>query len=325
MKSNVRQALLDAFRNANDEYISGEKLAQQLGCSRTAIWKHIEELKKDGFQVEAVRKKGYLLKEPSHKLSADEIYLGLQTKKIGRTIHFHETVSSTQQIAKELALNGAEHGTIVVCDEQKEGRGRMVRKWHSPKGTGIWISIIIRPEIPLQKTPQLTLLTAVAVLQSIREETNLDVKIKWPNDLLVNGRKVCGILTELQAEENRVESVIIGIGINVNQNEDDFPSELQNKATSLKIEKNQKVNRASLIQKLLLQMELLLNRYLEEGFEPIKKMWETNAVSIGKSITARTLQGNYTGLALGINDEGVLLLQKSDGEIIEIYSADIEL
>lgn len=325
MKSNVRKDILNAFRNAKGEYISGEKLAKEIGCSRTAVWKHIEELKKEGFQVKAVRKKGYLLVEHSNKLSANEIYLGLETEEIGRTVHFYESVSSTQKLAKEFALNGAKHGTLVVSDEQTEGRGRLVRQWYSPKGTGLWMSIIVRPEIPIQKTPQLTLLMAVAVIQAIEATTGLHPTIKWPNDILINGRKVCGILTEMQAEENRVQSVIIGIGVNVNQNKADFPEELQTIATSLKIEADKTVSRTKLLQNICYQLEQLLNEYLHTGFKPIKQLWESYANSIGKQITARTAKGSYTGFAIGINDEGVLLLKQASGEVMEIYSADIDL
>lgn len=324
MKSNVRQALLDAFKNANGKFISGEKLAQNIGCSRTAIWKHIEDLKKDGFHVEAVRKKGYRLLEQSNKLSENEIYLGLETEEIGRSVYFFESVTSTQKVAKEYAMNGAKHGTLIVADEQTEGRGRMVRKWYSPKGTGIWASFILRPDIQIQHAPQLTLLSAVAVVQAIKKVTHITPEIKWPNDILISGRKVCGILTELQAEEDRIQSVILGIGINVNQDENDFSAEIIKKATSLKIELGKTVNRSSLIQSLCYYIEQLLHLYISEGFTPIKSLWETYAVSIGKRISARTVKGTFDGVALGINNEGVLLLKQDNGDIVEIISADID-
>ncbi len=324
MKSNVRQALLDAFKNANGKFISGEKLAQNIGCSRTAIWKHIEDLKKDGFHVEAVRKKGYRLLEQSNKLSENEIYLGLETEEIGRSVYFFESVTSTQKVAKEYAMNGAKHGTLIVADEQTEGRGRMVRKWYSPKGTGIWASFILRPDIQIQHAPQLTLLSAVAVVQAIKKVTHITPEIKWPNDILISGRKVCGILTELQAEEDRIQSVILGIGINVNQDKNDFSAEIIKKATSLKIQLGKTVNRSSLIQSLCYYIEQLLHLYISEGFTPIKSLWETYAVSIGKRISARTVKGTFDGVALGINNEGVLLLKQDNGEIVEIISADID-
>lgn len=324
MKSNVRQALLDAFKNANGKFISGEKLAQNIGCSRTAIWKHIEDLKKDGFHVEAVRKKGYRLLEQSNKLSENEIYLGLETEEIGRSVYFFESVTSTQKVAKEYAMNGAKHGTLIVADEQTEGRGRMVRKWYSPKGTGIWASFILRPDIQIQHAPQLTLLSAVAVVQAIKKVTHITPEIKWPNDILISGRKVCGILTELQAEEDRIQSVILGIGINVNQDKNDFSAEIIKKATSLKIQLGKTVNRSSLIQSLCYYIEQLLHLYISEGFTPIKSLWETYAVSIGKRISARTVKGTFDGVALGINNEGVLLLKQDNGDIVEIISADID-
>lgn len=325
VKSNVRKVILNAFREANGEYISGEKLANKIGCSRTAVWKHIEELKKEGFQVEAVRKKGYLLIDHSKKLSADEIYLGLHTEEIGRSVYFYETVPSTQKLAKELALNGANHGTLIVADEQTEGRGRLVRNWYSPKGTGLWMSLIIRPEIAIQQAPQLTLLTAVAVVEAIKDVAGIQPEIKWPNDILISGKKVCGILTELQAEESHIQSLIIGIGINVNQKQEDFPSELQTIATSLKIEADKLIDRTKLLQCFCYRFEKLLNTYIDNGFLPIKQLWEGYSCSIGREITARTLNGNYHGLALGINEDGVLLLKQQSGEIREIYSADIEI
>jgi BirA family transcriptional regulator, biotin operon repressor / biotin---[acetyl-CoA-carboxylase] ligase len=324
VKSNVRQALLDAFKNANGKFISGEKLAQNIGCSRTAIWKHIEDLKKDGYHVEAVRKKGYRLLEQSNKLSENEIYLGLETEEIGRSVYFFESVTSTQKVAKEYAMNGAKHGTLIVADEQTEGRGRMVRKWYSPKGTGIWASFILRPDIQIQHAPQLTLLSAVAVVQAIKKVTHITPEIKWPNDILISGRKVCGILTELQAEEDRIQSVILGIGINVNQDKNDFSAEIIKKATSLKIQLGKTVNRSSLIQSLCYYIEQLLHLYISEGFTPIKSLWETYAVSIGKRISARTVKGTFDGVALGINNEGVLLLKQDNGDIVEIISADID-
>ncbi len=324
MKSNVRKDILNAFREAKGEYVSGEKLAREIGCSRTAIWKHIEELKKEGFQIESVRKKGYLLVEAPDKLSENEIFLGLETKEIGRFLKFYETVTSTQTIAKEMAVKGAEHGTLIVADEQTKGRGRLVREWYSPKGTGLWYSIIIRPEIPLQNAGQLTLLTAVAIVKAIEQTAGLKPQIKWPNDILINGRKVCGILTELQAEENRVQSVIIGIGMNVNQDPGDFPETLQNIATSLKIEADKQISRVKLLQNFCYQFEQLLNLYTAEGFSPVKTLWETYTMSIDRQITARTLKGNYTGYAMGIDDSGALLLRRDDGEIMHIYSADID-
>lgn len=325
MQSALRKKLLDAFTEHSDEYLSGQYLAYLIGCSRTAIWKHIEDLRREGFELEAIRRKGYrIIKAPDH-VTANEIRLGLKTTILGQQIHYKETVDSTQKIAHRLGLENVPEGTVVIADEQVGGRGRLDRVWHSPKNTGVWMSIILRPNIPVPKTPQLTLLTAVAVVQAIEDCTGLEAHIKWPNDILLNGKKVTGILTELQAEADRVHSVIIGIGMNVNQTKMDFPEELQSIATSLSIEKEEFLNRAEVIRAVFNRLENLYKLYLEKGFQPIKLLWESYAVSIGKIVTARTFSGSVTGRALGITDDGVLNIEDMNGVIHPIYSADIEI
>jgi BirA family transcriptional regulator, biotin operon repressor / biotin---[acetyl-CoA-carboxylase] ligase len=325
VQSEIRKELLDAFTTAGDAFLSGQHLAELIGCSRTAVWKHIEELRKEGFELEAVRNKGYRILGTPEKVTADEVRLGLTTNFIGRNIHYVESVESTQKIAHRLASEDAPEGTVILAEEQLSGRGRMARKWHSPKYTGIWMSMIIRPNIPLSNAPQLTLLSAVAIVQAIEEMTDLIPEIKWPNDILINGKKVTGILTELQAEADRIHSIIIGIGINVNQKKEDFPLELQEIATSLFIENRETVSRAELIRSIFKHFERLYTLYLEQGFLPIKLLWEGYASSIGKYIKARTVKNTIEGKALGITNDGVLQLEDMSGTIHHIYSADIEL
>lgn len=325
VQSEVRKKLLDAFTNANEDYVSGQYLADIIGCSRTAVWKHIEEMRKQGFQLEAVKRKGYRIINIPDNVSPDEITLGLKTKFLGQVIHYKESVDSTQKIAHRLAYEDVPEGVVIIAEEQVLGRGRMERKWHSPKHTGIWMSMILRPKIPLAKAPQLTLITAVAVVQAIEENTGLSPHIKWPNDILINGKKVTGILTEMQAEADRIFSIIIGIGMNVNQEKEDFPEEIQEIATSLSIEKGEKISRATLIRSVLSNVERLYLLYLEKGFSPIKLLWESYAISIGKNIVARTITGSIQGLALGITDDGVLMVEDTLGKTHYIYSADIEL
>lgn len=325
VQSEIRKELLDAFTSAGDSYLSGQHIAELIGCSRTAVWKHIEELRKDGFELEAIRRKGYRILKTPEKITADEIRLGLKTKFIGKNIHYEESVDSTQKIAHRFAYEDVPEGTAIIAEEQLSGRGRMDRKWHSPKFTGIWMSLILRPNIPLTKAPQLTLLTAVSVVHAIEEMTDLTPEIKWPNDILINGKKVTGILTELQAEADRIHSIIVGIGMNVNQKLDDFPVELQETASSLLIENGKPVPRAELIRCIFMHFEKLYLLYLEQGFFPIKLLWESYAVSIGKHLKARTITNTIEGKALGITDEGVLKLEDQDGIIHLVYSADIEL
>ncbi len=323
-QSDTRKKLLELFAEANGEFLSGQKISEQLGCSRAAVWKHIEELRKEGFELEAVRRLGYRIISTPDKVTANEIQLGLKTEKLGHTIHFFDEVDSTQRIAARLAYEGAPEGTLVVAEEQKAGRGRLDRKWFSPKGTGIWMSLILRPAIPPQRAPQLTLLAAVAVSQAIQEVTGLVPDIKWPNDILLDGRKCVGILTELQADPDRVHSVIIGIGINVNQTIEQFPEDIRTIATSLAIEKGGPVKRAPLIQEILFRLERLYEQYLAHGFRPIKLLWEGYAVSIGKPVTARTLNGVIHGIARGITDDGLLILEDEQKNIHYIHSADIQ-
>ncbi len=325
MQSEIRKKLLDAFTNAGESFLSGQYLAEIIGCSRTAVWKHIEELRKDGFELEAVRKKGYRIVRTPETVTDDEVRLGLQTKFIGQNIFYQESVPSTQKIAHRLANDSAPEGTVVIAEEQLSGKGRMGREWHSPKYTGIWMSLILRPNISLSNAPQLTLLAAVSVVQAIEETAGIRPEIKWPNDLLLNGKKITGILTELHAEADRIHSIIIGIGINVNQQLSDFPDELHSIATSLAIEKGEKVSRAALIRSIFKHFENLYVLYLEEGFAQIKQFWETYAVSIGKHIKARTLNEIIEGKALGITNDGVLQIQDLNGKIHHVYSADIEI
>lgn len=325
MQSEIRKKLLDAFTNSGESYLSGQHLAELIGCSRTAVWKHIEELRKEGFELEAVRKKGYRILKTPEKITADEIRLGLSTSFIGGNIYYEETVESTQKIAHQLASDGVPEGTVVIAEEQLSGKGRMSRKWHSPKYTGVWMSLILRPNIPLTKAPQLTLLTAVAIVQAIEEITQLKPEIKWPNDILIKGKKITGILTELQAEADRIHSIIIGIGINVNQQLEDFPVDLRESASSLYIETGETISRAGLIRNTFKHFEKLYLLYLEQGFLPIKLLWESYAVSIGKVLRARTITHVIEGKALGITDEGVLKIEDQEGIIHHVYSADIEL
>ncbi|MFP7297863.1 biotin--[acetyl-CoA-carboxylase] ligase [Neobacillus niacini] len=325
MQSQLRKELLDAFTNAGDSYLSGQHIAELLGCTRTAVWKHIEELRKEGFELEAVRRKGYRIVKTPETITADELRLGLKTNFIGKNIHYEESVESTQKIAHRLTYEDAPEGTVVIAEEQLSGRGRMNRKWHSPKYTGIWMSIILRPNIPLPKAPQLTLLAAVAIVQAIEDITGVLPEIKWPNDILINGKKVTGILTELEAEADRINSIIIGIGMNVNQTIEDFPPDLENIATSLFIEKGEKVSRADVIKGIFMNLEKLYLLYLEEGFLPIKLLWESYAISIGRKITARTLTHSIVGKAQGITEDGVLIIEDDNGKIHQVYSADIEI
>ncbi|WP_078553302.1 biotin--[acetyl-CoA-carboxylase] ligase [Bacillus alkalicellulosilyticus] len=309
----------------SEQFVSGEKISVELGCSRTAVWKHIEELRKNGYEVEAVPRKGYRIISRPNTISPHEIKMNLKTKAIGQEISYYKTTSSTQEIAHRLAQEGAVEGHVVIADEQTKGKGRMGREWHSPHGSSISLSIILRPKIPPQKAPQLTLLAAVSVVRGIKQTTGIDCDIKWPNDLLINGKKVVGILTEMQSEPDYIHSVIIGIGINVNHQEKHFSPDIKEIATSLAIEKKEEISRATLLRHIFSELEILYEDYIEHGFTTVKSLWECHAISLGKRIKARTMTGTLSGVAKGITDEGVLLLEDDDGVVHHIYSADIDI
>ncbi|KUP08037.1 biotin--acetyl-CoA-carboxylase ligase [Bacillus coahuilensis m2-6] len=325
MESTIKSTLVQSLGESNGEFVSGQRIAEIMGCSRTAVWKHIEELRQEGYVVEAVRKKGYRIMSSPDTVSAIEIQNGLKTKKLGQHIIHYDTIDSTQKIAHQLVQEGAPEGTMVISEEQTIGRGRLTRNWYSPKYTGIWMSIILRPNLPPVKAPQFTLITAVAVAKAITEVTGLEAEIKWPNDILIQGRKVTGILTELVAESDRINAIIIGIGMNVNQTVEDFPEELKTVATSLLIEGNEPSKRSELVKEILIGLEKYYALYMTEGFYPIKLLWESYAISIGKQVIARTFNETIEGTALGITDDGVLRLQDKNNRIHKIYSADIEM
>ncbi|WP_153732238.1 biotin--[acetyl-CoA-carboxylase] ligase [Sporosarcina obsidiansis] len=325
MKSPVKNELLKKLFAAKGEPVSGQDMADEFGLSRTAIWKYIKELEEEGYKIGSLRKKGYYLIEIPDLVNQANIKKHLQTAEYGHTIHYFKTCPTTQTIAHEEAQNGAADGTLIIAEEQTAGKGRLARPWTSNEGRGIWMSLIIRPELAPQQAPQLTLVTAVAIVRAIEEVADIQPVIKWPNDILINGKKVTGILTELQADPDRVKAIILGIGLNANQELADFPEELQTIATSLRIEKGEKVDRALLVAKILEYVEQYTALYVEKGFAPIKLLWESYASITGKRIRANMVNESVEGIALGISAEGLLELQLEDGTVRGIYSADIEI
>ncbi|WP_332630152.1 biotin--[acetyl-CoA-carboxylase] ligase [Halalkalibacter flavus] len=321
----MKEKLLKIFAEHQGEFVSGEMISQQLGCSRTAIWKHIDELRKNGYQLESAPRKGYRLVSKGDGIHPHEIKVGLSTTRLGQELTYFDTTNSTQYTAHKLAQEGAPEGHVVIANEQTAGKGRLGRDWYSRKGTSVSMSIILRPDLPPQKTPQLTLLTAVAVVRAIKNITGIQCDIKWPNDILLKGRKLVGILTEMQADPDRVHSVIIGIGMNVNQRSADFDPAVRELATSLAIEKDESVDRALVISAVLNEFEQLYDLYLKEGFTTIRSLWEAYSLSIGTYIYARTMREVIYGYAKGITNDGVLLLEDEQGQEHKIYSADIEI
>ncbi|MFD1038665.1 biotin--[acetyl-CoA-carboxylase] ligase [Virgibacillus byunsanensis] len=319
----TRNRLIELLANAKEQYISGQNLSEKLNISRSAVWKHMKELEKDGYNIEGVSKKGYRILEYPDKLSANTLQWGLNTKWLGKTIIHKSVTPSTQQVAHQAVQEDAVHGTVIIADEQTKGKGRMNRSWHSAKGKGIWMSIVLKPEIPPHLAPQLTLLSATILAETLAEFTALEPKIKWPNDIFIHNKKTAGILTEMQAEQDQIQYVVIGMGINVNQDVDEIPEDLRGKATSLQIESTNSWNITELIQHILVKFEDAYSKYIENGFSDVKVIWERYGYKIGEIVTIKTMRESWKGKFLGIAEDGALLTTK-DGEIKKLYSAEIE-
>ena len=318
-----QEPLLRLFGDRPGEYISGESMSQELGVSRTAIWKQIRKLEAAGYQFEASRRLGYRLLSVPDNLTVSQLSSLLKTKVFGQTVHYFEKVESTQNLARTAAEEGAAEGTLFVAEQQMNGRGRMGRGWVSPRGKGVWMSMVLRPAVPIHFAPQLTLLTAVALCRSLKRLTGLPIGIKWPNDLLIDGKKISGILLESAAEDERLRYVIAGIGISVNLEESDYPDELLEKATSLRIRAGHKWIREEVIADFLKEWEQLYFLYQESGFAPIITLWEALSVSLGKPARLLTPQGDIIGVPIGLDESGAIRIELADGTIKPVFSAEM--
>lgn len=315
--------LLAWFKEHPGEFISGEEISRRLDISRTAVWKQINRLRSKGYEFEAVPKLGYRLVQMPTQLDELSLLAKLKTSKLGHQLRIIARTESTQNDAAVWALEGAEDGAVIIAEEQTGGRGRQGKSFHSPAGKGIWMSLILRPQIPLQFTPQLTLLSAVALCRAMKRMSEVDLGIKWPNDILYEDKKVCGILIESSAEDERLVHVIAGVGISVNLEEHDYPEELRSKVTSLKIASGKEIDRASLVAECLFELEQLYKLYVEQGFAPIRTLWEAQSVTIGRSLSVTTPNGIVSGVAQGLDDSGALIVLGEDGCYRKIFSGDV--
>ncbi|GAE91391.1 biotin operon repressor [Gracilibacillus boraciitolerans JCM 21714] len=323
MTNNKRNEIIAILAKQEQQFISGQMLSEQLQISRTAIWKHMNELKKDGYQFESVPKKGYRLLAKPNQLNESSIKWGLDTNWLGQTIIFKEQIGSTQDLAHELARKGEKHGTVIIANRQLAGRGRMEKRWLSDDNGGIWLSMVLRPTIPPHQASQMTLFVAVTLVDTLERLTDQTIQIKWPNDLFINGKKLAGILTEMQAELEAIQYLIIGFGINVNQNINNFSEDIRHKSTSLKIVSSQEWNRTELIQFILQDFEGAYQNYLRTGFEPIKQKWLKHAYKFNDSIFIKTGQEAFYATIKGITDDGALMVCDEQKQDRVIYSAEI--
>lgn len=318
----VKDELIYILKQNKGKFISGQDLSEKLNVSRTAIWKCVNELKEEGYTIDSQHKAGYMLTCEPDILSYIEVSQYLATNFIGRNYIYKASIHSTNDMAKEISAD-VQNGTVIVAEEQLSGRGRMGRTWVSPKGCGIWMSIILKPNMNPQDAVKLTQVAAVSVVCSIIKTANMDAGIKWPNDIIINGKKVCGILTEMNSEIDKINYVVIGIGLNVNQSE--FPDDLKDKATSLYLEKGSKIDRKLLTAGILNYFEQYYNKYLEEGFASIRNLCIEKSVTIGKQVRVVSTDGELMGQAIGIDHNGNLIVKMQNGENTVIISGDVSV
>src|ERR1039457_3150041 len=301
--------ILSALRE-NPDGVSGADLAGQLGVTRAAIWGRIEQLRQLGYDIEAGPHLGYRLLSAPHALHADDLLGGLgKTRVIGRDIRVLEQTTSTNDVVEKLARDGVKEGAVVFAESQTSGRGRLGRKWISPERKGLWFSILLRPDLRPQETTQLTVASATALRRAIQSETGLQPEIKWPNDILVGGRKVAGILTELSAELDRVRHVILGIGVDVNQGAGEFPPALRKLATSLKIECGKAVERPELAAAILRELDSDYARICAGKFTAVAVEWEAHCATIGHDVPIQIGGRKIRGRAESVDDDGALLIR----------------
>jgi len=320
------EKILNVLRHSKDSYVSGEELCKIADISRAAIWKHIEKLRLEGYEIEALPHLGYKLVAIPDSLIPSEVKWKLKTKVLGRSVISYKKVDSTNIIAYELAEKGMKEGAIILADEQVKGKGRHGRHWSSPSKGGIYMSCILRPSIAPNEISRITLLAAVAVAQAIRDISSLEVTIKWPNDIMMDGRKLCGILTQMKAEQDSVDFVVLGVGINVNAAIKNLPKG----ASSIKEELHRRggkttLSRVDLTKRVLERLEEYYNIMKSEGFGPIIDMWKDLSAMIGARVKV-TLPGKaFEGVAHDINPDGALIVRTESGLLERVSSGDVAM
>lgn len=326
-------AVLGALREAGAAGVSGETLSGRLEVSRAQIWKYVEALRGLGWTIEGEPGGGYRLAGAPNLLYAEEIVPRLRTRWLGRALHVHDVVDSTNRIALELARAGAPHGTAVLAEGQTAGRGRLGRSFFSPHALNLYTSILLRPSLELADAPTLILSSGLAVADAVAETLggDDDVEIKWPNDVLVGGRKTSGILMELGSEASRVAFVVLGIGVNLNVSRDELPEELRDLATSLRIHAGHEIDRPAFVARMYHALERTLDAHEAGGFAALRPRFERRFRMAGRTLRVREVAGRAgealetAGICRGIDEDGALLVERDDGEIARIVAGDVTL
>ncbi len=318
--------LLNVLKQNQGKWISGEALAKHLSMTRTAVWKKIGILKEEGYDIESIPHRGYRLINIPDLLLAEEIRGGLKTAILGRRdIHRYVSIDSTNNRAKEMAARGAAEGVLVIAEEQAQGRGRLDRPWFSPGGENIYASFILRPSLPPSTASRMVLLTAVAAAEALMETTGLLATLKWPNDILVDGKKIAGILLEMSVEMDAIDYMIVGLGINVNSPVERFPLDSRKKITSVLMETGKTSSRVHLLVRFLELFEERYDALAISGFEPVIARWKTLTDIVGKQATIRTLNGSCQGVITDMDHDGFLIIRDNDGSETRLFSGDITI
>ncbi len=313
----MKEKILEILRDK--EYVSGVELAKRLGVTRSAIWKHIENLRKQGYVVESRRGRGYKLVSHPDQPTREEILSRIKTKIIGREYYYFSILDSTNNYAKKLAEKNILEGTIVVAEEQRQGRGRKGREWFSPPG-GLWFSIILYPGIPPDYSMIITMGFSVAIVEAIEELLRIKPRVKWPNDLLINNKKVCGILTEIDAELDEIHYLIVGVGLNVNNELDDS---IIDTATTLRVEYGKPIPRVQLFYRIIEKLDYYYQRIIDGEYSLIREKWFKYSDILGRNIKVSMEGKTLSGRVLDVDTKGRIHLETLDGEI-EVISGDIE-
>lgn len=321
----MKTEILKILRST-DGYVSGQELCDKLGVSRTAVWKVIGSLKEEGYEIDSVSRKGYRLLSSPDVVSESEIASRILDGVFGQRVVSYEITDSTNTRAKQLAEEGAVHGTLVVANMQTAGKGRRGRSWQQEEGSVIAMSLLLRPTFSPDKASMLTLLAAHSVAGAIEAVTGLPAAIKWPNDIVINRKKTVGILTEMSlgVEQAAIDYIVIGIGINVNNTA--FPEDIRDMATSLYLEKGERVSRSVLIAESMRRLEADYEAFLEtEDLSAILQDYNTHLISMNKEVRVLDPKGEYTGISRGMDAQGELLVERADGEIVKVYAGEVSV
>ena len=314
----MEEKILKIFEHHKGAHVSGEDMSKALGVSRTSVWKHVEGLRAIGYEIEAVPHLGYKLITRPDRLIPEELRNGLKTRFLGKNILAYRSLDSTNDTAYRLAEDGVKEGTVVVSEEQKRGKGRQGRHWVSPKG-GIYLSCVIRPDIEPKEVAKITLAAAVAAAEAIREISSLRAMIKWPNDIIIDGKKVCGILTEMKAEQDKVDFLIVGIGVNVAADIGSLPKG----STSLAAEGGGPYSKVETAKRILEKLERYVLIFKKEGFGGIRDEWHRYSATIGRHIKVRCHDQDIEGEALDVDDDGGLVVRLDNGLQKRLFSGDL--